>query len=94
MPNTGGIDLGGTKIQAVVRGRPSAVLGQARVPTPREGDSEAVVDAVGAALEAACVAAGCEPAALAGVGVGAPGPVGPAMQLMWCHAPLARPEPP
>jgi glucokinase len=77
VPNTGGIDLGGTKIQAVVRGRRSAVLGQARVPTPRDGDPKAVIDAVGTALEAACVAAGCEPASLEGVGVGAPGPIDP-----------------
>jgi glucokinase len=82
VPNAGGIDLGGTKIQAVVRGRGSEVLGQARVPTPRGGDPDAVVEAIGTALEAACVAAGCKAGALAGLGVGAPGTIDPARGVL------------
>src|SRR5438477_62633 len=37
MGATGGIDLGGTKIQAVVVDDDRAVLGQSRRPTPRDG---------------------------------------------------------
>jgi len=71
----GGIDLGGTKIQAVVVDGDSAVLGQARHPTPTEGGPSDVADALAAALREAAQAAGLEPAALHGVGVGSPGAI-------------------
>lgn len=69
----GGIDLGGTKIQAVVVDSRNAVLGQSRRPTPTTGGPEDVVRELAAALKEAAAAAGCEPSALAGVGIGAPG---------------------
>lgn len=70
----GGIDLGGTKIQAVVAGARGRVAGDARVATPTNG-LPGVVTAMAQALGQAAAAAGCSTAQLAGVGVGAPGPV-------------------
>ena len=71
----GGIDLGGTKIQTVVVDADSSVLGQARHPTPTSGSPADVAAAMAAALSEAAAAAGIEPSALAGVGVGSPGAI-------------------
>jgi glucokinase len=71
----GGIDLGGTKIQAVVVDRRSKVLGEHRMPTPKDAGPEGVVWALAEAIRTAAEAAGTEPAALEGVGVGSPGTV-------------------
>jgi glucokinase len=73
----GGVDLGGTKIQAVVVDDSHAVRGQARRPTPTEGGPRDVVAAIVAAIREAASAAGVETAALAGIGVGSPGVVDP-----------------
>jgi glucokinase len=72
----GGIDLGGTKIQAVVVDADSAVLGEARHPTPTSGGPADVTTALAGALREAAQAAGLdEPSALAGVGIGSPGAI-------------------
>ncbi|WP_163990475.1 ROK family protein [Pyxidicoccus caerfyrddinensis] len=71
----GGIDLGGTKIEAVVTDTAGAVLGRARHPTPGDGSVEDVVQAMYGALVDAARAAGTTPQQLAGIGVGAPGSV-------------------
>jgi len=71
----GGIDLGGTKIQAVIISRTHRILGEARRPTPAEGGPEAVTAALAGTLGDAATAAGVAPRALAGVGVGSPGSV-------------------
>ena len=71
----GGIDLGGTKIEAIVVDTGNAVLGQARHPTPQKGGPRAVADAMAAALREAADAAGIETDSLAGVGVGSPGEI-------------------
>jgi glucokinase len=71
----GGIDLGGTKIQAVVVDAEHVVLGQARRPTPTSGGPAAVADAMAAALRHAAAAGGVEASDLAHVGVGSPGTV-------------------
>jgi glucokinase len=71
----GGLDLGGTKIQAVVTNGESTVLGKARRETPRKGGPEAVVFELAEALRAALDDAGVEPMGLAGIGVGAPGSI-------------------
>jgi glucokinase len=71
----GGIDVGGTKIQAVVVDASDAVLASARRPTPSSGGPPAVVAAMAETLGEATRDAGVEPAALAGVGVGVPGSV-------------------
>jgi glucokinase len=71
----GGIDLGGTKIQAVVVDGGANVLAQARRPTPTSGGPGAVVGEMIEALSEAASAAGVETAKLAGIGVGSPGAV-------------------
>ncbi|MGH2924362.1 MAG: ROK family protein [Solirubrobacterales bacterium] len=71
----GGIDLGGTKIQAVVVDGRWNVLGQSRRPTPTKGGPGDVAEQMGDALRDAALDAGMRPSALAGVGVGSPGDV-------------------
>ena len=72
---TGGIDLGGTKIQAVVMDKGHEPLGEARRPTPTDGGPEAVAEAMAGAIAEAAEQAGVNSSALAGVGVGSPGTV-------------------
>jgi glucokinase len=69
----GGIDLGGTKIQAAIVDSAGKVSGEARRPTPTSGGPQDVADAMAAALREAAEQAGVETAALEGVGVGSPG---------------------
>ncbi|KAA0274760.1 MAG: ROK family protein [Acidobacteria bacterium] len=71
----GGIDLGGTKIQAIVVSGDSGVAGEARHPTPRDDGPGGVAAAMAAALREAAAQAGVEPGELVGVGVGSPGDV-------------------
>jgi glucokinase len=68
-----GVDLGGTKIQAVVVDARDAVRGSARAPTPGEGGPEAVAAAIVDTVRAAVSEAG-DPV-LSGAGVGSPGEV-------------------
>ena len=72
-----GLDLGGTKIQAVLLDSRGTVLSQARRPTPQEGGPPAIIEALNATLEEAARAVELEPERLVGVGVGAPGAVDP-----------------
>jgi glucokinase len=72
---TGGLDLGGTKIQAVLLDGRRSVVAEARRPTPQEGGPEAVIEALAATLGEAGDAAGVESRELAGVGVGSPGAI-------------------
>ncbi|HVC84422.1 MAG TPA: ROK family protein [Solirubrobacteraceae bacterium] len=71
----GGIDLGGTKIEAIVTDASYKVLGGARHPTPTTGGPADVANAMAAALTEAAKAASLEPSQLRGVGVGSPGTV-------------------
>jgi len=71
----GGIDLGGTKIQAVVVDAGHAVLGQARRPTPTKDGPAGVADAMADAMREATAAAGAQTGDLLHVGVGSPGTV-------------------
>jgi glucokinase len=71
----GGIDLGGTKIQAVIVDGDHAVRGEARVPTPTTGGPGDVAEAMAGALRQSAEAAGVETGELEGVGVGSPGDV-------------------
>lgn len=71
----GGIDLGGTKIQAVVVDGGHEVRGQARRPTPTKGGPADVADAMADAMREAAAAAQVDPADLTHVGVGSPGTV-------------------
>ena len=71
----GGIDLGGTKIQAAIVDDDHNVLGSARRPTPTTGAPADVATEMEAALRDAAKAAELDPATLAGVGVGSPGTI-------------------
>jgi glucokinase len=71
----GGIDLGGTKIEAIVVDDGNTVLSSSRHPTPSTGGPEAVAAELVAAVTGACAGAGVETSALLGVGVGSPGVV-------------------
>ncbi len=71
----GGVDLGGTKIQAVVVDAEHNVLGQARRPTPTTGGPADIAGAIAQALVEAAAAAGTQTADLLHVGVGSPGTV-------------------
>jgi glucokinase len=77
MPTTsaarGGIDLGGTKIEAVIVNARDKVLGSARRPTPTTGGPEDVAQQMIEAVREAADAADLEAQALRGVGVGSPG---------------------
>lgn len=70
-----GIDLGGTKMQAIVVDADHEVRGQARLPTPTSGGPEAVVRDLAESVRQACADAGVEPAALTGIGLGSPGSI-------------------
>jgi glucokinase len=69
----GGIDLGGTKIQAVVVDEEAKVLGQSRRPTPQKGGPPTIAEEIEATMREAVADAGVETADLAGVGIGSPG---------------------
>jgi glucokinase len=71
----GGLDLGGTKIEAIVVDEANAVVGQVRRMTPTDGGPTAVVRALAAAMRDAAAAAAVEVTSLVGAGVGAPGEV-------------------
>jgi glucokinase len=73
--NRGGIDLGGTKIEAIVVDGGNQVLGQARRPTPTDGGPADVAGQMAEAMRAAATQAGIGTDALHGVGVGSPGSV-------------------
>jgi glucokinase len=77
MSALGGIDLGGTKVQAVVVDADYAVIGDARHPTPTTGGPADVAATMAAALAEAAAAAGTSTAELAAVGVGSPGAIDP-----------------
>jgi glucokinase len=71
----GGIDLGGTKIQAVIVADGGAVLGESRLPTPTDGGPPDVAATMADAVRAAADQAGAAAGDLEGVGVGSPGAV-------------------
>lgn len=71
----GGLDLGGTKIQAVVVDAEAQVLGAARRDTPPEGGPGAVVVELAGVLRDALDEAGATRADLDAVGLGAPGSI-------------------
>jgi glucokinase len=71
----GGIDLGGTKVQAVVVGAAGELLGAARHPTPTTGGPQDVTRVLAQAIDEAAAAAGVPAAELEAIGVGSPGKV-------------------
>lgn len=71
----GGIDLGGTKIEAIIADPDHNVVGQSRAPTPTEGGPADVAAAMATAITEAAEASGTKSSELVGVGVGSPGDV-------------------
>src|SRR3954463_15795634 len=73
----GGIDLGGTKIQAAVVDEDAGheVLGARRDQTPLKGGPKAIAARMAEVLTGALEEAGLKSDDLAGVGVGSPGSV-------------------
>jgi glucokinase len=71
----GGIDLGGTKIQAVVIDDEGVVRGQSRHITPVKGGPPDITAELVVALTEAAAEAELEPSDLEAVGVGSPGKV-------------------
>ncbi len=71
----GGIDLGGTKIQAAIIDEADHVVGASRRATPTEGGPADVATEIEAAMREAAGAAGVQVSDLAGVGVGSPGTI-------------------
>jgi glucokinase len=69
----GGIDLGGTKIEAIVVDPRNNVAGSARRPTPTAGSPQDVMAAMIEAMKEAARTAGIDSSELKGVGVGSPG---------------------
>src|SRR5271167_2695871 len=69
----GGIDLGGTKIEAIVVDTAHHILGSARNPTPTTGGPADVAAAIAATMTQAATAASVQTSALTGIGVGSPG---------------------
>lgn len=70
-----GVDLGGTKIQAVVCDELDRVRGEFRRPTPTKGGPGDVAAAIAESVRQAVVAAGVGPSDVAALGVGAPGQI-------------------
>lgn len=71
----GGLDLGGTKIEAIVVDEAYEVVGGARLPTPTSGGPTAVAAAMAQVMREAAAAAAIDVSELSGVGVGSPGKV-------------------
>jgi glucokinase len=70
-----GVDLGGTKIQAVVVDDRYSVVAEERRPTPTEGGPPDVAAAIAEAVRGAAAGAGTNAAELGAIGVGSPGDV-------------------
>jgi glucokinase len=75
MGRTGGVDLGGTKIQTAIVEPDGTVAGQSRRPTPTTGGPADVIEEIAGALRDACAEAGIETSSLDGIGLGSPGKV-------------------
>jgi glucokinase len=71
---TGGVDLGGTKIQTVVL-RDGEVAASARVLTPQTGAADDVIGAIAGTISEALVQAAVETSELRAIGIGTPGEI-------------------
>ena len=72
-----GIDLGGSKISAIVASDNGTLSGHHKVETPHEGSFEPIATAMGNCLGEALAQAGLSLSDIEAVGVGVPGPVDP-----------------
>ena len=90
-----GIDVGGTKVAAIVADGEGRIAGAAAAPSRGKGRSDAsVVDAIWNAADAAVRGAGVAWSDVTSVGIGAPGPVDPEQGLWWGSTNLVLSEPP
>ncbi len=71
----GGVDLGGTKIEAIILDAEHRRRGSARSPTPTDGGPERVAAQIADVLTQAAREAKVAPSKLIGIGVGSPGDV-------------------
>ena len=71
----GGVDLGGTSIDAVIADRRGNVIGSDRRPTPRRRATDEVPVAIAASFHAAVASSQCDPSDVRAVGIGCPGQV-------------------
>jgi predicted NBD/HSP70 family sugar kinase len=71
---TGGVDLGGTKIQTVVL-HGEEIVGSSRVLTPQTGDPADVIDAIVGSIRTSLDAAAAPDRELGGIGIGTPGEI-------------------
>jgi glucokinase len=93
-----GVDLGGTKILAIITDDDGKAIGDQRVATEAAQGPEAVMGRIADAVRAAAAEAGIGVSALAGVGIAAPGPIDAADGVItdppnlpgWHNVPLAR----
>jgi glucokinase len=90
-----GIDLGGTNMQIGVVSPDGKLLGQAKKKTKSVDGFDAVLDRIVEGITEAATAARLTPAAMGGIGIGAPGVIDPAtgvvieaVNLRWTNAPL------
>jgi glucokinase len=70
-----GVDLGGTKIQAVICDQNNTVIGEYRRLTPSEGGPSDVADAIAEAVTVAAETGGASVSDIKAVGVGSPGQI-------------------
>lgn len=89
-----GIDIGGTKLHAVIADADGQIIGRARKKVGKHKDFAAVMERLAAVVDKACRKADVPLASLAAVGIGAPSPILPdgtavdAPNLGWSHVPL------
>lgn len=70
-----GVDLGGTKILALVCDGTGGIVGNVRVPTIAHEGPDAVIDRIVRAIGEAAAEAGAMPSDIASIGIAAPGPI-------------------
>jgi glucokinase len=70
-----GVDLGGTNVRTCIARADGAILARARTPTPADDGPAVVVERIVAGVRELAQTAGVAVRQLAGVGVGAPGPL-------------------
>jgi glucokinase len=97
-PRLGAVDLGGTKIYSIVSDAACAPLADDYRPTEVERGSDAVIDRIVDSINASIAASPMGRAALAAIGIAAPGPIDAERGLIldapnlrgWRNVPLAQ----
>ena len=90
-----GVDLGGTKIYTALARSDGEIIAEIKTPTPVADGVGAVIGRIAATISDVCRQGGITTRDLAGIGVGAPGPLNPhtglvyqAPNLKWQNVPL------